>query len=182
MDRPTGADLQEWSKLDFAELEYSDDAALDMLVEQACVYVEHVTGRGLSSPPVGSVGGVKLVEMPDDLVALAQQAVRMRTEQVALQAQPDYVETAADDLVSSFSAGAYSETRRDAPRKDAKRMNSWAALQEILLLLCTPDRYDFWLAWMDGVHAPAFAVSEVAWGYPSSPFGAGVPVDWDLPW
>lgn len=166
MDRPDAESVAALSKVDFGVLGYSvDDGTLQAIVDQADAYVEWVTGQTLDSA------------MPSGLVAIAEQAVRMRTEQIAFQAQEDYIEGATDETIQSFSAGSYSETRRDPTRRgEQKMLNAWQALTDILWMLMTPDKYDYWLSFLSGVHAPAFEVTEVAWS------SSGGFVSADVPW
>lgn len=163
MDRPDAELIRERSKVDFDSLGFTDDDQLQVVVDQANAYVEWVGGRALDST------------MPANLATIAEQAVRMRTEQVAFQAQPDYIEAATDDAVSSFSAGNYSETRRDPPTKRTL-LNEWVALNDLLWMLMTTDQFDYWTNLLTGVHAPAFEVTEVAWG------GLVAGVSEDVPW
>jgi hypothetical protein len=150
MDRPDAASVRAMSKVDFGTLGYEEDADLQVVVDQANAYIEFVTGQTLDA------------NMPTEFEKLAGQAVRMRTEQVAFQAQEDYVETVNDDAVSSFSAGSYSETRRD---NNAKRnvLNLWPGLNDLLWMMMTADKYDYWMGLLTGVNAPAFSITEVAW-------------------
>ena len=79
--------------------------------------------------------------------------------------QPDQIETISDFLViSSFSAGSYSETRRSLTElKDARMMTGDPVLNTMLKALMTPDRLDWWIGWWTGVNAPAYAVTEMGW-------------------
>jgi hypothetical protein len=166
------------SKVDFESLEQSfDDPQLAVVVGQANAYISQVTGRQFASMPLG-------------LEPIATQAVVLRTEQIALRAQEDYVETANDDVISSFSAGSYSEQRVDQAKKN-RPLNTNPALNELLWMLLSPypgypdpnvdAMYDYWLGLLNGEHAPAFEVSEVDWSgtgsglfFPSSPDDLGM--------
>src|SRR5437764_676041 len=134
MNAPTAADIREWSRVDFADpdLDYpepsgSDPDPLQPVVDRATSYVSFVTGRTYD----GTVPGL--------LVPLMNQAAQMRTEQIAQQLKADTVETAGDiDLIGSFSAGGYSETRHDPDRRGEQRaLNPWPALADLLWLLMT---------------------------------------------
>lgn len=151
MDRPDAASVRVMSKVNFDDLGYSDDTDLQVVVDQANAYFEWVTGRPLDTT------------MPSGLAPLAAQAVRMRSEQVAFQAQEDYVDTATDDVISSFSAGTYSETRRDPTKRIL--VNSWGALNDLLWMAMTPEKYDYWQELLSGVIAPSFEITEVAWSH-----------------
>lgn len=167
MNRPDAASVDAMSQVVFEDLGYSvDDGTLQVLVDQAIGYIEWVSGRFLDE------------NLPITLDVLATQAVRMRTEQIAFQSQPDYIETATDDAVASFSAGSYSETRRDQTRRgEQKALNAWGALSELLWMLMTDDKWDYWTGFLSGVHGPAFAVTEIAW----SSFGGGR-IEADVPY
>jgi hypothetical protein len=106
------------------------------------------------------------------------QAAKMRTEQIVYQDSADNVETAGDyDMIQSFSAGSYSETRREL-EKPPRMLNPWPALDRLLwlLLTLTPDelagdgnaaveaRAAYW-AWVLGLTPvpPAWATIEVDW-------------------
>lgn len=157
MDTPDVEAITTWSKVPFDTLDapFSEDD-LEVALARAIGYVQFVTGRKLDST------------MPDEFARLAEQATQMRVEQVVYQSQPDYSETGSDDQISTFSAGNYSETRR-APGERAKAepgrippINSWPALNELLWMLCTDEKQDYWVAqFAEGL--PAFATTEVDW-------------------
>lgn len=162
MDRPDAAAILKLSKVDFDALGYGDEGDMQVIVDQADAYVEFVTARGLDS------------SMPSQLASIATQTCRMRTEQIAFQAQEDYIEGAADDIVGSFTAGSYSETRHDPTRRgETKALNSWPALSDLLWLLlgttsslpndAVDERREYWMMMLMNIFAPAFAVTEVAW-------------------
>jgi hypothetical protein len=96
---PTTADIHAWSKVDWNELSV-DDVGLAELIARASVWVTAITFRPIDST------------MPVWMEPLARQAIQMRTEQIAYQEQPDYVETAAvtpvawGAMITSFPAGA----------------------------------------------------------------------------
>lgn len=155
MIAPTTAEVVEWSRVDFADLdEPFEDTDLDVLVARASDYVIDVTGQTWAAMPTG-------------LESIAQQCVQMRVEQLAFQAQPDYVETGADDLIANFSAGSYSETRRDqkggSPQGIFPAVNAWPALNSLLWQMMTEDKRDYWLEVLNIANRPAFEVTEVDW-------------------
>lgn len=170
---PTAAEIREWSKVDWADpdVDYpppvgSDPDPLQLLVDRASAYVTFVTARGYDS------------HLPTSLEPLLNQAVQMRTEQLAQMGKADNVETAGDfDLLSAFTAGAYSETRRsmaDANEAKAGMLNPWPELNRLLWLLLglvpgetnadVDDRRDYW-RYILGMqpNAPAWAVVEMNW-------------------
>ena len=157
----TAAEVREWSKVDFAGLDYplpeSGTDPLQRLVNRAIEYVVRVTGHGT-------------VPISASLRYTWEEAVQRRTEQLAYKQQEDEVETAADfELINNFSAGSYSETRRNMGETDAKRqINPWPLLHELLWALATEDARDEWIEYWnnaDGKTAPAFEVTEMDWNY-----------------
>lgn len=167
MVAPTGTDIWALSKVDFPTLGYADAAELDPIVAIGVASLIKITGIDLST-------------VPTDEEPLVTQAVRGLTEQTAYQSSPDIIETLSDwDLIQSFSAGPYSETRRSpADAFKARMLNAWPWLNSLLWNLLTSDRYDYWIQFFSGQNAPAVAVQEVDWsggyegygGY-SDPFG-----------
>lgn len=180
MDRPTAEDIRAWSKLDFASYDYPaptppDADPLQLLVDQAIAYVVAVTGRPLDAT------------MPGDLAPLAEQAVRMRVEQLVIGGQAETVEEAAEALadagIQSFSVPGYSETRfRPESSEVYKRLNWWPSLAELLYLLMTDEKREDFDARVAGYHAPGFAVTEVDWAdvLPTTPPDPFDP--WPLGW
>lgn len=158
MITPTASDVRLWSNLDWGELGYPEvdpDVRLQVLVDRAVAYVQGITGRILDPSFDG----------PAWLEPIAQQCVQLRTEQIGYESQPDYLETANDDVVASFSAGSYSETRVDPLKRASMHvLNANPALNRALWTVMTPDMVDNWTAILSGKPVPAFAVSETDWG------------------
>lgn len=162
MDRPAVTDVKTWSRLDFSSLdEPFTDTDLENVVTRACDYIESVTGRRIDAT------------FPVPLTSICQECVQLRTEQVVLQAQTDYLETVADDQIQSFSAGGYQETRvLGASRARTGRqpptgyppVTPLVALNERLFLLMTEDMRDYWRSILMGTPIPAFEVTEADWG------------------
>ena len=163
MDVPTVQQIDDLSRIEFegldAPFEVPDE--LQPVVDQANVYMQVMTGRQWDT-------------MPTLLEPVALAVSRMRTEQIAFMAQPDYVETINDDAVSSFSAGSYSETRTPLTSRGIpsdKMLNVWPELNDALWMLMIGQPTDpnvdamreWWLGLVTGVNPPAFAVSEVNW-------------------
>jgi hypothetical protein len=96
---------------------------------------------------------------------LAQQAITGLAELLTYQTSPEYMDTLSDwDLISSFSAGPYSETHRNPEEaRKARLLVAWPWLSDLLWGLLTPERYDYWVSFFGGQNAPAFAVTEVDW-------------------
>lgn len=170
---PSVDDLKTWSRVDFTSLDapYTDDD-LQIRIDRACSYLTGYTGRPIDDT------------MPPPLVPIAQDAVQLRVEQIVFQEQPDYVETSNDNLIQSFSAGNYSETRHEPGRSrytglptGLPEFNSNTALNQDIWFLCTDEMRDYWRYILQGQGAPTIATTEVDWGnydglYPYS-YGVG---------
>lgn len=162
MTAPDVATVKALSKVDFEGLDAPfDDTELAVVVVQAEAWLTQITGR-------------QFVTMPPPLEPIATQLVVMRTEQIALRQQEDYVEGANDDIIGSFSAGGYSETKHDPNRRgESRTINSNPSIAELLWMMLSPfpgypdenvdQMYDFWRSLLGGTNAPAFAVTEVDW-------------------
>lgn len=155
MDAPTPAEIREWSKLDFGEKGFSDDDDLQRLIDIGSALLTNITGQTYAA-------------MPTELVPMAQMAIRGFTEQLAFEQQVDYLETLSDfDLIQAFSAGPYSETRRDPGQAfKARMLNAWPWLSDLLWKMLTPKKYDYWIEFFAPQEVPAFAVTEVEWSPP----------------
>jgi hypothetical protein len=158
VELPTAAQIRTWSKVDFANLEYEPPAGeeedpLAIVVARAADYVWDVTGRTAE-------------DVPTALVTTAQEAIQRRTEQNAFQDQDDSVETAADDLIQSMSAGSYSESKRKAGElavSNMKMVNPWPRLNDLLWRLMTDEKREWWEEQITGKHAPYGSITEVDW-------------------
>lgn len=157
MTTPTADQLRAMSNLNYDRLGYSDNAKLQKQLDRAAAYVVNVTGQTLEAPvPVAplSVAGLEL---------LIEQCIQLRTEQIVLQSQADHAESAAqNEVVQSFSAGLYSESRRD-PNAKRVRLNTWPQLDELLTQSMTPDRLVAWTALVTGEVVPYWDVVEMQW-------------------
>lgn len=163
MESVTAAEVREWSDLPFDRLGLGDDTQLQQKVDRAAGYVFSITGLSYAGAEM-----TVLAMGPDDpglVTKLVEQAVQMRTEQVVMQERADYVESAAqNDVIASFSAGLYSESHRDPTRRgEARSINTWPALDELLWMLMTPDRFAWWQAYISGTPAPEWSVQAVDW-------------------
>lgn len=153
MTRPTAADIREWSKVDFDSLGYADDGDLQLVIDRAADYIEWMTGRAMDDT------------LPTQYERVMAQAVQYKTEDMAFIDQPENVETIGDFmLISSFSAGSYSETRRSLDElAKAKMIDADPRLNSLLFGCMTDDKRDFWQDWLNAVNSPAFEVTEVDW-------------------
>ena len=101
----------------------------------------------------------------EDMEPLVDMVVRAKTENLAYQNQPDIIETAADFmLISSFSAGSYSETRRDIKDLKEARLARRRPAHQLGAVGADDARHARHLGRLDERHvAPAFEVTEMAW-------------------
>jgi len=175
---PTVADIKGWSRVDFSSLDspYSD-ADLQVQLDRAVDYLVVTTGRTWDDT------------MPPPLVPIAQEATQLRVEQQCFQSQEDYAETSNDEAIQSFTAGNYSETRREPGRTRYAGLttgiptinpNEW--LNHDIWLLCTSQMQEYWGLAINGASpfagVAAIETTEVDWGnydglYPYS-YGVGM--------
>ena len=140
----SAVELRALSRVDFDELGLAvvqqgdppdDFDPLGRLLDRAVAYVLDVTGWP------------DLDTLPDARGVVFEEATQMRAEQLALQGTGEGVESGADELVSSFGAGAYNESRRSLTElAEAKLINRWPALHDVLWRLCTDDKRQWWIA------------------------------------
>jgi hypothetical protein len=158
---PSVADLQSWSRIDFSSLDAPyTDAELQIQIVRATAYLTAVTGRAMDAT------------MPPPLVPIAQDAYQLEVEQEVFKSQPDYVETSADDLIQSFTAGNYSETRKEPGRATRRNVmpiglpdiNPDPRLNTDIWLLCTPEMQQYWRFVLQNASIPTFEVTEADWG------------------
>jgi hypothetical protein len=168
MDTPTAADVRAWSQVDFANLGYPEGQQPDPLqvwVDRAVAYVTGASGRTIDANFSGDSWMVPLAEM----------AVQLCTEMMVFEAQEDYLETAADDVVQSFTAGNYSEVRVDPAKRAVMRaLNGNPALGRAMWPFMTAEAQDAWQQLTTGKNAPAFDTTEVDWS--GTGFGPYEPV------
>ena len=171
---PTVADVKGWSLVDFSSLDAPvPDDDLQVQLDRTCAYLAAVTGRPFDD------------SMPQPLLPIAQDAIQLSVELNSFKSQPDYVETASDDLIQSFSAGNYSETRKEPGRSRYTGMTTGLPvisdnpqLNQDIWLLCTPQMQEYWRFVLQNQGAPTIEVTEADWGnydgiYPYS-FGVGM--------
>ena len=155
MDAPTVEEIRALSNVDFEGVGVDDDSQLETLLTAAQSLLTAITGQTVA-------------EMPDEFVPMANLAIRGFTEQLAYQGSAEYLETLSDfDLIQSFSAGPYSETRRSAEdAMKARKLNAWPWLSDLLWLMLTDEKREFWEDYFSDENAPAWAVTEVEWDPP----------------
>ena len=159
MTQPTVEEIRAASNVDFVGQGYGEDARLGALITVVWAWLGNVTGQTLAS-------------LPEDwtLEPLADLVVQRKVEMLAYALQADQIETIADfKLISSFSAGSYSETRRslDELRKNVM-LDADPLVNELLWPLLTDEKKDEMLGLLDDKNAPAFAITEVDWGWVGS--------------
>ena len=145
-DRPDAAQIRAWSKLDFDEFDYPEPASgpdpLDELILRAVAWFENVTGRSFAQTDdtqESYLGPTDSNETTNDEI-LAREAVQMLVEWRVVRGSSDAVETAGDiDLITSLTAGSYSETRRATPW-GLSMLHPWPALNDLLNSLLTPTK------------------------------------------
>lgn len=166
MNQPTADEIRSWSKLDFGTLGYADGSPdpLDELLARGAALFTEITGL--------KFGDTSITAEREPLV---RQVIQRTVELMAVQSSQDIIETVGDFmLISSFSAGSYSESRRSLSElKDAKMIHADPTLNGLLWSLLTPDKYDWWMAYFTGENAPAWDVTEMAWGVQSTGYGDG---------
>jgi len=168
---PTSQQVYDTSRLKWLKLGIESPSDLDDIVVGSAAYLVTMTGRYWSDwpPPTTFVGEI-LTDRPE-MIPLALVAHRLRTEQIVVQSQPGYTDTAGDDLIQTMSVGGYSETRRDTATLRGGRqaqkplMNTHPGLNALIEALQTEDRFEFWLWRLGGQMPPAFQVEEVDWSF-----------------
>ena len=160
---PTVDQIKGWSRVEFGDLDQPfTDQDLQVRIDRSVAELTAITGRLFDDT------------MPTPLVSIAQEAVQLRVEQMAYQEQEDYAETVSDDLIQSFTAGNYSETKK-SPRDrytglttGLPEINSNPWLNRDIWLLCTDDMRNYWTETLLGQAAaaliPSFEVTEADWG------------------
>lgn len=169
MERPTAEIVRAWATANNGALTFNfgrvgydlpaGDAedALERPIASAVAYVEQITGRTLDG------------SLPANLEPLAQDAVFMRLMQVLstrgnARAVRDAIEQSG---IASLRAGDFAVTFRDGARAKGDlslRVNPWEPLNEVLLLLMTPERRAELLAEQNGTVPPVGLGLDVAAG------------------
>lgn len=112
-----------------------------------------------------NITGQTLDQIDPKFAPNVRRIIQGMTEQLAMAGSDDVLSTQSDwDLISSFSAGPYSEQHRAPADMFAGRMLfpvPW--ISQALWGLLTPDRYGFWLSFFSGVNQPAWEASDVFW-------------------
>ena len=160
MEKMTPTELLELTKVNFPALGYPDETDIQPLIDRAWAWLGYMTGHSQQ-------WGTSMAGWSDpDMEPLVDMVTRAKTENLAYQNQPDIIETAADFmLISSFSAGSYSETRRDIKDlKEARLLDADPRINGVLWALMTPEMRDTWEEWLNPDQVvPAFEVTEMLW-------------------
>lgn len=169
MVAPTAEQVQGWTKVtDFAN---AADADAERYVARANAAFRRITG-------------LRFEDVDSDDVPLVEQAVQGLSESIFYDNTEDRLETLSDfDLIKSFGAGPYNETRRGPEEAmKARLLHPWPWLSSLLWQLLTEDKYDYWMEFFGG-NAPASEIIEVDWsggiGMPGSDLPTGGMFD---PW
>ena len=159
MDKITPAKLLELTKINFPALGYPEEDDIQPLIDRSWAWLGFMTGHSQQ-------WGTSMASWSDpDMEPLVEMVTRAKTEVLAYQNQEDIMETAADFmLISSFSAGSYSETRRDIKDlKEARLLDADPRINSVLWALMSPEMRDIWEDWLTPGNAPAFEVTEMIW-------------------
>lgn len=161
MEAPSPDDIQEWTKQPALKTAEPDEA-------------ERTVARAVSD--FRRMTGLDLAGVPDEDAPSVERAIQGLSELLTVQQSEDYLETLADwDLLSSFSAGAYSESRRSPEEAvKARMLVAWPWLSNLLWDLMTDDKRDEYLE-LSGAPVPAFEVQEVDWEAGQIPYITGYP-------
>lgn len=152
---PAAADVRAMSKLDFGQYGYCQDTGpggLQELVDQAESAFYRITGQELDAID------------PKD-APLVRRVIRGMTEQMAMESSADVMETQSDwDLIVSFSAGPYNETRRSPEDMfKARMLNPVPWISQALWSLLSEERYGYYLSFFSGQNIPAWREDDVFW-------------------
>ena len=140
MDAPTADEIRSWSKVDFDDRDFvivdndpdPDTDQLDRVVVLQTAWLEDKTGLVLEDIDLSGTPDRATVRLSLSI----QQAIQMLVEHYTAVASPDSSETAADiNMIQNFSAGSYSENRRQYRMQYA--LHPWRDLDDLLLSILT---------------------------------------------
>jgi hypothetical protein len=143
VDAPTATQIREWSKVNFAELGFPaptdpDPDPLAIEVERSIAEFQRDTSTLVSEVNVEGADekwSEKRKEEEKGLELLVGEAIQMYTEWRIGSSQPEVLESTYDfDVIQSFSAGSYSETRRGF-MLSSEIKHPWPRLNRLLLLI-----------------------------------------------
>jgi hypothetical protein len=177
VDRLTAAEIRANVRLaeyfveqGFTPPEVGEVDPLDDLITVSWAYIELYTCLDLDVLDAASAEGI-----------VAKRTVLLRMMQAAVQESPDFVSSASDNLIQSFSVPGYSETKFDPLRGVAGSglkqtglvVNEWTPLNNALLFLMTPECLERWRSRLSTDDpTPASAITDVGWiSFPFSELG-----------
>jgi hypothetical protein len=151
--KPSPTDVRAASQVPFDTLGFSDDSTLQRLIDVVWGWLGWATGQVLATWTDAT------------LEPVATEIIARKVGALAYASKADQIETIADfKLISSFSAGSYSETRRSIQElRDASLIDADPFVNEYLWPLMTLEKRDEWWGWLTGKNPPAFEVTEMIW-------------------
>lgn len=177
MDVPTAAQVRDPKEPAYSELlsaDFTDDEAGNAAL-QTWLGVGARLVASLTCRLIGDSAGEDMVEVPDDLIPLADRAISWRTEVLVQRGSTSKARKRAirNGNLASISAGPWSETYfgPDAALK-ARVLDPDPDLHALLWALATPDCRDAWTLLWTGVQAPA--ATPISFEYGNRP-GGGAP-------
>lgn len=152
---PDAAYVVSASKLDFAEYGYTSNdgpGGIQELVDRAESSFWRITGQ--------TIDEIDAKDAP-----LVRRVIQGMTEQIAMSSSADTLDTMADwDLIQSFSAGPYSETRRSPEDMlKAKMLNPVPWISDALWSMLTPAQYEHYWMFFSGANIPAWQATDTYW-------------------
>jgi hypothetical protein len=148
MDRPTVTEIRTWSKVPFDELGYpvpegSDPDALEEIVARMAAWLEGTIGYFFEPVPTSTDAGTDYTPAapPARKEPLIRQALQLATEFYIYSTLPESIEGVADfDVVQSFNADGYSETRRGMHAGAGPDiLHPWPKLNDLLNDIRNPE-------------------------------------------
>jgi hypothetical protein len=117
--------------------------------------------------------------VPDGYAPLVYAAIQGLTEMYVQQTTPEYLDTLSDfDLIQSFTAGGYSETRHEPPTSGSRgqaiklALAAWPNVQALIIAAMSPEALEEWIAYLEGRTVPSFEVVPVDWDYHGGLYGS----------
>ena len=153
-------DLKAASQVDWEELGYpvtgSPDSSLDLEIGRALGYLVWVTGRDYTNEDDLATGSHE--------ETMFNQCLQLRVEQQIFQRQNDYQSDFHND-VNEISVTGYSENRVSyKERRPFRHVNPHRELDELLWMLMTDEKKEYWFSWMKGMVSPAENIQTFGFG------------------
>lgn len=161
MEAPTLEEVR--SRSDYLSTKFpspAGDGELTDWLEASVGLVASLTGRA-----IGEVAGA---EVPTGFLALARRAIVLKIEAMVTSLGGSFAErrsSAGSGNLSSFSAGAYSESYF-GPEVAAQAgvLDPNPVVADILWALATEEKKEEWLAKWKGIESPAAMAQSFEWG------------------